>query len=207
MKKLVLLLASVLFSFTACSDESILSPEVENGANTLSKKIVKTRSADLGDGGGLLDSNLNFDFDLSSKSKAVYSNTYTVDGSVGDILYEGYSWIDENGNKITMAAVLEIPQGAYDGELTFDLIFDLENLAVELYPSPFTFDIPVILDLRFSGVDLSDLGNDELIFDYLDGEKENLEIDRINIDQTRGLLVIQGAKIPHFSRYGWSRTR
>ena len=201
MRKLVLLLVSILFCLTACSDSSVLAPEYDNDSDVLSKKVVKTKNVDLD------DPNLDFDLNLFDKSKAVFSQTYTVDGSVGDKLYEGYSWRDENGKKVTMAATLEIPKGAYEGELTFDLIFDLENLAVELYPSPFTFDIPVILDLKFSGVDLSDINEDELTFNYLDGEEEDLEIKKIKINKKKGSLVIQGAKIPHFSRYGWSRRR
>ncbi len=61
-----------------------------------------------------------------------------------------YIYIRTNEAKLLkLDAVLTIPDNAYSRRLTFDIIFDLETLGVELYPSPFTFDKPVILDLKF----------------------------------------------------------
>jgi hypothetical protein len=106
-----------------------------------------------------------------------------------------------------MAAILTIPSGAFSGELTFDIIFDMENYTVELYPSPFTFDIPVLLDLRFTGANLLTSDSAVMEFDYLDGEEDTITYNYMKVDPDRGLLIIEGAQLPHFSRYGWVRTR
>ncbi len=112
-----------------------------------------------------------------------------------------------NGKLISMNAKLTIPQNAYKGKLTFDMIFDFANYSVQLYPTPFTFVKPVILDLSFVGVDFSTLDASNLNFNYLDGEKESLKYTNSYVNEKFGILSIFGAEIPHFSRYGWTRTK
>ncbi len=105
-----------------------------------------------------------------------------------------------------METELWIPQGAFKGTMTFDMIFDLENYAMELYPSPFTFDKPVELYMYWYGLDLSSYLGYDFDFNYLDGAGEEIKYDYSKIDIKNGTLVIEGAQLNHFSRYGWTRT-
>ena len=135
--------------------------------------------------------------------KVNYTRNYTVNGDKGGVLFLKVSWLNEDSARVALESKLTIPKGAYSGDLTFDMIFDLENYALELYPSPFTFDIPVLLDMKFSKIDLT--GIDKNNFTYLDGEEE-IEYKQIRTNEAEGTLAVYGAVLDHFSRYGWTRT-
>ena len=139
-------------------------------------------------------------------AKLKYTKTFTVDGIKGGKLFVDYNGTNSLGQKVNLSASLTIPRNAFQGTLTFDIIFDLENYGVELYPSPFTFDIPVTLNLLYSGMDLTGIDPNSFKFDYLDGEPSVLKYDFIKIDIANKFLEVSGAQIPHFSRYGWTRT-
>jgi len=213
--KLGLFLLSILIIFGCQENTSLLEPTNEIKSESFNNDEL-TEFAEYDEKSIFseeTDSPAKFDdsYDLPDigafKSKTKMTKSFTVDGSKGGKLRIKHGWRDGKGRKVKLSATLTIPKNAYEGELTFDMIFDLENYAMELYPSPFTFDIPVILDLKFSGVDLSNLDTDLLDFDYLDGAKEYLKYKKIKIDEKKGVLEIIGAEIPHFSRYGWSRKR
>ena len=137
--------------------------------------------------------------------KVKYSRNYTVNGDQGGVLFLKVSWLNEDSTRVALESKLTIPKGAYKGDLTFDMIFDLENYALELYPSPFTFDLPVLLDMKFTKIDLTDIDLANFNFTYLDGEEE-IEYKRIRTNEAEGSIAVYGAVLDHFSRYGWTRT-
>ncbi len=140
-----------------------------------------------------------------SDVKTKYSKTLTVNGKKGKKISFSHSWKNKNNKRVNLKATLVIPKGAYKGDLTFDMIFDLENYALELYPSSFTFDKPVILDMKFTHIDLSGFDLDSFDFTYLDGEEE-MKYKRVRINEDEGTIAVYGAVLHHFSRYGWTRT-
>lgn len=189
MKNLVLLIVVSIFVLVGCQEESsILEPNLETSSSTLNRI---TRLSDL-------------DIDTY---KTNYSETHTIDGAVGGVIYVNHKWVNEINRTSRLSAVLEIPAGAFKGELTFDMIFDLDNLALELYPSPFTFDKPVKLDLVFKNVDLGDFDPETFTFNYLDGEFEDMVYESVDYDLDSGTLMVVGAELHHFSRYGWGRVK
>ena len=137
--------------------------------------------------------------------KVNYTRNYTVNGDKGGVLFLKVSWLNEDSARVALESKLTIPKGAYKGDLTFDMIFDLENYALELYPSPYTFDVPVLLDMKFTRIDLTGIDLDNFNFTYLDGEEE-MEYERIRINDDEGTIAVYGAVLNHFSRYGWTRT-
>ena len=203
MKNLIILFLTSLFILASCQDDkSILEPNNDFANNEMSKgRPILSLDDDV----------LKFteDSDLSDLTdvtiKSQYSQSFTVDGRKGGKVSVKHSWINQAGMKVNLGAQLTIPSGAYEGVLTFGILFDLNTYAVELYPSPFTFDNPVFLSYLVSNADLSNFGSD-ISFDYLDGETENLKYDYLEIDIANRTLEVSGAHIPHFSRYGWTRT-
>lgn len=226
MKKTITLFLASLFLLIGCNENSsILEPEEDYTVNSLSKgrpiligdnqKLILSDDLDdiiLED--ELADDKFNLKLknpllsanDLENfKYQAIYSRTFTIDGSKGGRVFIKHKYTSPNGQILTLNADLQIPRGAFEGELTFDMIFDLENLAMELYPSPFVFDKPVLFNMFWMGLDLSSYA--DLDFDYLDGESENIQCNHVNIDVDNGILQVVGAELHHFSRYGWTRLR
>ncbi len=179
---IIFALASLIF-FGCQEQNSILEPSSSFNNEVLTKKKPNSNT------------------DIRSH----YSKTYTINGKKGGKIRESHSWVDSLGNSIVMEATLNIPRGAFEGTLTFDIIFDLENLSVELYPSPFTFNKPVFLNLLFEGIDLSesDLNNMDFKYKSPDGKVYSVSYETKVIEQNY-LEIIQ-AQLPHFSRYGWTR--
>lgn len=180
----------VLFGFimVGCQDNNlILEPNFSQEENTLSKTSIQ----------------------VDDEVKSFYSKTYTINGTRGGKIREKHVWLNEDGKKITMGAVIWIPKGAFKGDLTFDVNFDLENLSVDLSPSPFTFDIPVHLDLEFWGIDLGDISLEDATFRYLstDGSVEDVNYKKLEVKPEQKYLAVWWAELHHFSRYGWTRTK
>ena len=136
-----------------------------------------------------------------------HSKVLTINSDKGGKVYLNHKWKNNNNENSILRATLDIPRGAFENELTFEIIFDLENYAVELYPSPFKFNKPILLNLKFENVDLTNFDPEAFVFDYLDGEQENLKYRSIEVDLETNSVVIIGAELNHFSRYGWTRTR
>ena len=201
MKALAILILLSIFFMIGCEDSNSILEPGNDVAGSLNKGRV-ILSADSEEAEKALDGAV----DLTNYNLK-YSQNFTINGSKGGRVSVTHSWKDGRGMPVSLKSELVIPKGAFKGELTFDMIFDLENYAMELYPSPFTFDKPVEFSMYFYGLDLSSFIGYELDFNYLDGESENIESFRENVDFANGNLVVWGAKIPHFSRYGWTRTK
>lgn len=231
MKKLVILLLMSLFVFAGCQDDkSILEPsndyvnyEMLKGRPILSYDLDSYKLTDDSDSFDdledsdftitpteLLSKNKNNSFELNivqpKVTKIKYSQTLTINGDKGGKVYLMHKWKNDDGGISQLYAILDIPRDAFDGDLTFEIIFDLENYLVELYPSPYSFDKPVLLSLMFQHIDLSDLNVDNFAFQYLDGENEDILYKNAFANLAQGTITIIGAELHHFSRYGWTRT-
>jgi hypothetical protein len=204
MKIVSILILVSLFVFTGCQDDnSILEPnkdyanyEMSKGRPILSTGDDALKFTDDSDISDIIVDDINYK----------YSQSFVVDGSKGGRVSVKYSWKDGRGYPVSLTADLVIPKGAYKGSLEFDMIFDLENYAMELYPSPFTFDKPVDFSMYFYGVDLSQFAGSDIDFNYLDSEGETIESKFIHFDVKTGTLQVWNAQLHHFSRYGWTRT-
>jgi hypothetical protein len=197
MKKLLSLVILSLFFAIGCQENDGI---LESSNNAEDYSLNKSRPIL-----GTTSEKLAFNYDATEKSFSIISKNFTVDGAKGDALIISETYL-KDGKLISMSAKLTIPQGAFKGFLTFDMVFDFDNYSIGLYPTPYTFDKPVILDLTFLGVDFTNIDPAKFVFNYLDGEKEKLNYNSLNINDKFKLLKITGVEIPHFSRYGWTRT-
>jgi hypothetical protein len=207
MKVLTILFISLFFLFIGCQDDnSILEPTKNLNDISLEKGrpiLVRDLDDGLGDDGiKLLDG-----FEDLENYTLKHSRFFSVKGNSGGKLYVSHSWLDINGKEVTLYAELIIPRNAFKGTLEFDIIFDLDNYAMELYPSPYTFDKPVMFSMFFSGVDLSGYAVSDFDFNYLDGEPEDLVYSTKYVDINEGILKVWDAQLHHFSRYGWTRKK
>ncbi|MEE9430489.1 MAG: hypothetical protein V3V16_05570 [Melioribacteraceae bacterium] len=197
MQKLLTLVLVIGFLFVGCQDDSmLLQPEVEFDATSI-QSIPKDNSA---------KASTISEYTIV---KDKYSRTYTINGNKGGKIIEKHTW--SNGTEsLKLEAYLTIPKGAFEGELTFEMVFDPNLLSVELHPTPFTFDIPVILDLKYKGITKDfEINPDSLDFQYykLDGTFENVDYKNIKWNPNSRTLMVFDAELHHFSRYGWTRTK
>ncbi len=230
MKYIKILILLLLIFVTGCQDDSsILSPNDDfSNDNLLKGRPILNNDLDnfkIITNDDLIDEDENkdnLDTDLLSKRentlheklrvrktdvKTKHSKVLTINSEKGGKVYLKHKWKNDKNQNSKLTAVLDIPAGAFPGELTFEILFDLENYAVELYPSPYKFAKPLLLDLVFENVDLTNFDPDVFVFDYLDGEQENIQYKSIDIQLDKNTVKVREAELNHFSRYGWTRTR
>lgn len=195
MKNIILLVSLLGLLLVGCNDDSsILDPL--NEESTLSKKSNDS----------VILQELNLDDDTIIKTH--YSKSFTITSDSPKRLNFSYFFKNEQGRNIQLSSTLKIPKGAFDGELTFEMVFDLKNFAMEFYPSPYQFKKPVLFTMQFFNLDLSEYADCEWKFNYLDGKDEEItEYRYMGVDIKRGDIKIVDAELHHFSRYGWTRTR
>jgi hypothetical protein len=104
-----------------------------------------------------------------------------------------------------VTATLNIPKGAFAGTKTLSYTVNTTNAGVDFSPSPSTFSKTLSFDIIFTGVDISGYDPAHLGFAYLDGSSIlPARFVYTNANIANGLLVVLGAQITHFSRYGWA---
>ncbi len=143
----------------------------------------------------------NEQLNLEKTSSTIASNSYLIDGRNGGSINVEYNWKNAQGQKSKVVAELKIPKNAFSGSKEFSMTFNLNKFSVDLYPSPTTFDKPLLLNLKFKNVNVLDK---DLDFKYLDGN-ENVVYDENIVDVPTGTLEVKKARLNHFSEWGWGR--
>jgi hypothetical protein len=144
---------------------------------------------------------------INHSSSLSTENTYTasksIDGSKGGSISLAQSF-NNNGSWALVTATLRIPKGAFSGTKVISYTVNTDCAGITFYPSPATFNKTLSLDLIFTDVDISGYDPAHLGFAYLDGSQIiPAQFVYTNANIANGLLVVLGAQITHFSRYGW----
>ena len=135
-----------------------------------------------------------------------FSVSGLIDGTAGGMLqiyevyYAGPSGVVRVNTKLTF------PKNCFPGTETITMMVDRTNGTVT-YSPPMIFDNPAFLNLEFQGIDLSGIDPDSINFVYYNpnGYYETVEYNKLAVSMESGRLTLQDGKIPHFSRYGYSR--
>jgi hypothetical protein len=145
---------------------------------------------------------------INTTASIAVENSYTasksIDGSKGGTI-ELSQVFKNNGNWALVTAKLSIPKGAFSGTQVISYTVNTETAGIDFSPSPQSFQKNLSLDLTFTGVNLVGLDASKLVFAYLDGSTiVPAKFTYVNANIAQGLLVVLGAQLSHFSRYGWS---
>ena len=133
-----------------------------------------------------------------------YTASKSIVGSKGGTV-ELTQIFKNNGSWALVTAKLSIPKGAFSGTQVISYKVNTETAGIDLSPSPQSFQKNLSLDLTFTGVKLAGYDASKLVFAYLDGSTiVPAKFTYVNANIANGLLVVLGAQISHFSRYGWS---
>ena len=172
----------VLFIFSGCWPESSVAPDYSANSDNQFLKLTNNSSS------------------LSIES--IISDSKIIDGNKG-----GKLKLKDKTGDIEIKAELDIPKNAFEGSVLISAFVDNQSTSIDLFPTPFAFNKSLELTLEYDGVDLSGYSEDEIDFYYLsaEGNLVKAEYDELKVNVSKGELKVKNAKIPHFSRYGFTK--
>lgn len=182
---LLLLISSIIFYSCDSAENSILTAENSNVNFSSTTKPV---------------SNINEpDFQITKK----------INGSLGGQILFDTSFVNSQGNSISINTSLTFEPNSFVGIKDITLRHDPETGSIRFFPE-MKFNIPAKLDLLFSGINLSKLGfdsNSKADFVYIsdEGAIQYILKDECKIKWLTKTLYVKKAYLPHFSRYGFVR--
>jgi hypothetical protein len=115
--------------------------------------------------------------------------------------------INEVLGKVEITGTLTVPAGGYPGNQNISVTLN-DNFLYQIYkPSPYVFRNALILNLTYKNIDLSATEVKKVGFYFLseNGNYYRAECDSQIYDTENRTIGIVGAKIPHFSRWGWAK--
>lgn len=126
--------------------------------------------------------------------------------------YWTYNWWNRwnRNSEVTVDASLEIPDNAWDrsqyGRYEHISLSVNDNNVSSTFGPHMEFTKPVIFNATFTGLNLTGIDPNAINFVYQDnsGSIEQVDYDALNVDIEEGMLQIVNARIPHFSRYGFT---
>ena len=129
-----------------------------------------------------------------------------IDGRIGGDLIIDFEYYTSPKDTITIIASLIFPPGSFDGLKEISMVMDNKIGTISFYPH-MVFNIPALLNLKYNGINLSDINTNSINFVYQndDGLVEQVIYDAIKVLPEVGYLELMNASLEHFSRYGWTR--
>lgn len=128
-----------------------------------------------------------------------------INGNEGGIIDFSMDFTAD-GEKIEIYGALVVPAGAFDHTADITLVINTDQAAIDLFPSPMEFNVPLQLSLMYKGLDLSNMTPEEVDFYYVNPSYnlfELLESSNKIFDPNSGILGVVNAGLPHFSRFAW----
>jgi hypothetical protein len=134
-----------------------------------------------------------------------FSITKRIYGSSGGELKLDKKYSTTNGS-FHILATLKFEKNSFSDYADITMTVDDVNGTVTYSPS-MNFLKPATLNLKFEGLDLTGIHPDSLDFVYYSpyGSQGSIVYQEIRTGMATGLLELRNGKIPHFSRYGFSR--
>ena len=195
MRKFISLLFAIGLVITACQEApSVVEPMNDNNSSGLNKSWIQLPPKDAS----------------PTSIETMYATKAEIFMDKG-----GYLALSSAYTKVRVStkasvefkAYLEIPPYAFHDEKSkvFYMMVDDVTCSATFYPTPFTWDKPLKLTLVYAGLDLSNFDADNVEFAYLaaNGKIEVAKYEKITVDKNNGVLQVQNAYIPHFSRFGF----
>jgi len=185
MKKLLTLSLLSFLLFFGCNQESEITSPVDNSPNSQLKLI----SLPIPSNGLAVES-----------GHTVYKY---INGQKGGNFYAEYGYQSYTG-MIYQSSYLVFEPGAFYGYKNISKTFNTTGASMIFGPS-MQFQGEVKYTYKVTGLDLSGVDPNTLDFVYIDanGNMIPVEYDHIAMAQSSGTLAVYGAKLPHFSRYGF----
>ena len=126
-----------------------------------------------------------------------------IDGNVGGLLEIDYEYTGDDYT-VKIKAKLDIPVGAFSGTEEITMLLNNEDGTILFYPH-MVFNEPLEFDLKYEGIDVSDIDSDstDFIFQNYNGSIEQIDYRKIKVNYDKGYIHLEKAELHHFSRYGF----
>ena len=144
-------------------------------------------------------------FDQLLPTDGLFSETEIINGEKGgDIKLDGKYKLPD-GRKIEYKSKLKFPKGAFEGEKEITNTLYTKFAEAIFEPHVPSFNLPAEYDLELEGLDLFGVNPANVMFVYQNpnGDLEVVECEKMEVDIEKGKLKIEGALLPHFSRFGF----
>ncbi len=188
--KLFLIFVFALFLYSGCSDNnSIVNPTesvVSQSSDNVTGQILKSSHSRFG--------HLEDDVIVDGKKGGTISIKQKLPGFGKE--YDA-----------SVKCKIKIPKGAFEGKIVFNIDFDLEGYGINLYPSPYQFNKPLIMTLQYKGVDASKFDPATTKFKYIadDGTEYDTKNKGVFVNPKENILMVKEVELPHFSRWAWAK--
>jgi len=186
--------------------------------NTTETSVMKSQSVPsetsqpTGNSGSTVD-NLNFITLPRPLLWPVPASARTASGTIsaanGGTVNLSYSYLGPLVLPITVKATLTVPPGAVQQNTTITMTMDQSRVLVYFAPDGLAFSKPALLDVKVTGLTLSNLlfGQQAGCYWYDPNQQVWVQMPAQSIvsDLLHLTVVAQSAQVPHFSRYGFGR--
>ena len=199
MKKVVLFLALISLLVIGCQDNNPV--QLEDTSNSLSKAEPNW---------------ISLPAPIEKSLKKTFSDAEWIDVDRGGTVevkavYYTFSWWwwSKKTEVKAEASLYFAPhtweKKVYGDDVKITLSIDDET-ATSSFDPHMEFEKEVIYNAKFTGLNLTGVDVSTIDFVYQDpnGTIEQIPYDALNIDVKNGVLEIVNARIPHFSRYGFT---
>ncbi len=120
------------------------------------------------------------------------------------------SYTSSDGNLVTINAELIVPAKAFDDPSVKITITADKGFATFSFSPNMVFNKPLELNVTYTGLsstELNEYANHQITFVYIDnyGNMTTIKNHGIQVEPSTGTLSVSGAKIDHFSRYGFAK--
>jgi hypothetical protein len=142
----------------------------------------------------------------SSSVEAIISKTQNISGSNGGEIIIDFNYNGGPHGEVKVIAKLKFLSGSFSGTLSITMVVDDVNGTITYSPS-MNFNKPAELYVKLEGLDIYGIDPDLIDFSYHDpsGSFGQVDYKEIQVDISSGTIELKEGKIPHFSRYGFSR--
>lgn len=188
MRKLTYLAALLLLSFVGCMQESNVTGPVNGTDNNQAKTII------------MLPERADF------AVEGAFTSSETIDGISGGEIHLVKSYQTSNGKTVNIDCRLTVPAGYSFADFRDITMQVSDEAGVDFFPS-MTFDEPVILNYKITGLNLNGINPNNVGFYYVNPSGNLIPTvnDGVTVDVATGTLNVFNAKLPHFSRWAYAR--
>ncbi|MBC8183146.1 hypothetical protein H8E88_18740 [candidate division KSB1 bacterium] len=189
---------TIVFSFNSCSKDFFpRAPEDDLVTDELQKPTGIEED----------DSQIISFGDVIPSLKKVVTVNKKINANKGGSLSLEHE-IKTRTGKVEVEMMLTIKPNALSKNTKIKMRLDTKKAIFIFNPDGTQFSTPAIFDVKVSGLKLtSSTGRKIDIYYYNEdtGEWEKVKREAVIVDDTRGLIIVKGAQLPHFSRYALSK--